>query len=66
MINIEIRCSDISTLNTILDIAEECGGIIDEKSPLMYGYYNYKIPIENCNGTLFEKILNTKVGVVKV
>lgn len=67
MIEVEIKSADPFLLNVILDIAEECGGIVNDRPYLVnLGYCGVQIPWDKVDGTIFEQIKNTKIGSIKV
>ena len=67
MIEVEIKSADPILLNVILDIAEECGGIVNDRPHLVnLGYCSIQIPWDKVNSTIFEQITNTKTGSIKV
>lgn len=67
MIEVEIKSEDPFLLNMVLDVAEEYGGIVNGRPYLVsLGYCSVQIPWDNVDGTMFEKIKNTKVGMIKV
>ena len=67
MIEVEIKSADPFLLNMILDVAEEYGGVVNDRPYLVdLGYCSVQIPWDKVDGTIFEQIKNTKIGSITV
>ena len=67
MIEVEIKSADPFLLNMILDVAEEYGGIVNQRPYLVdLGYCSVTIPWDKVDGTMFEQLKNMKVGSITV
>ena len=53
---IEIKTTNQGVMDIILDIARECGGEVEERTPLMRGYASVQIPVEDCTEEFMELI----------
>ena len=60
MINTEIKTTDQEVMDVILDIARKCGGVVEERTPLMRGYAS--VEIEDCTEEFMDLIRGGGIG----